>query len=79
MELKSVTFYFEGYEINKGQALKLLQEYANREGCGLTLDDYTEDLRYYGSVDIPDVGVISVVTEMCGIPDEFDFILDGER
>lgn len=76
MELKSTTFYFEGYEIDKKQAIRLLEEYEQEErseGSNLTLDDYIEDLCYYGKVDIPDKGVVSLVTEAYGLPDEFDF------
>lgn len=73
MDLRGVTLYFEGYEIDKKQAIKLLEEYSEDEGCGLTLEDYIEDLCYYGRVDIPDKGVISIVTEVYGLPDEFSF------
>lgn len=74
MEIRSVTFYFEGFEIDKNQALKLLKEYADSgEDSEEFLHSCIEDLCYNGMVDIPNKGIVSVVTEVLGIPDDFDF------
>jgi hypothetical protein len=74
MELKSVTFYFEGFEITKQQVLQLFEKHMENVGHDeSSLSDYIEELCNIGSVDIPKAGIVSVVTEVFGLPDEFEF------
>jgi hypothetical protein len=74
MELKYVTFYFEGFEITKQQVIEVFEEHVKKTGEEeLSIDDCIEDLCWNGSVDIPNKGIVSIVTEVFGLPDEFEF------
>jgi hypothetical protein len=73
MELKSVTFYFEGFEITKQQVIEVFEDYVNGNEEEISIEDCIEDLCCDGSVDVPKQGIVSIVTEVFGLPDEFEF------